>query len=71
VHTDPACVGASGLGTRPGMNTPNPDPRTRADLDDEPDFAEEHAKPTRADEHPVGEDIEADESTPRGASGMD
>ncbi|MFI5717722.1 hypothetical protein [Nocardia sp. NPDC051750] len=66
-----ACVAASGLGTRPDMNTPNPDPRTAADLEDEPDFAEEHAEPTHADEHPVGEVIETDESTPRGSSGMD
>ena len=66
-----ACVSAYGLGTRPDMSTPNPDPRIRADLDDEPDFADEHAELTHADEHPVGEDLETDESTPSGSSGMD
>ncbi|MEU4311071.1 hypothetical protein [Nocardia sp. NPDC024068] len=53
------------------MNTPNPDPRTAAELQDEPDFADEHSETTHADEHPVGEDIESDESTPTGSSGMD
>ncbi|NKY58818.1 hypothetical protein [Nocardia flavorosea] len=52
------------------MTTPDPGPRAAADRD-EPDFAEEHAEPTHADEHPTGEQIETDESTPKGHSGMD
>lgn len=57
-------------GTRRPVNTPDPDPRTTVDRD-EPDFAEEHSEPTHADEHPTGEQIETDESTPEGHSGMD
>lgn len=52
------------------MSTPDPDRPSTADRD-EPDFAEEHAEPTHADEHPTGEQIETDESTPREHSGMD
>ncbi|TQM33682.1 hypothetical protein [Nocardia bhagyanarayanae] len=53
------------------MNTPNIDPKTAEAMQDEPDFADEHTKPTHADEHPAGEDLETDESTPREHGGMD
>lgn len=44
------------------MSTPNIDPRTAAEMQEEPDFADEHTKTTHADEHPTGEDLETDES---------
>ncbi|MBF6348184.1 hypothetical protein IU448_04030 [Nocardia flavorosea] len=52
------------------MTTPDPGAEDPADRD-EPDFAEEHARPTHADEHPIDAEIETDESTPKGHSGMD
>ncbi|MEU7632850.1 hypothetical protein AB0C34_23140 [Nocardia sp. NPDC049220] len=53
------------------MSTPKIDPKTAAAMQEEPDFADEHTKPTHADEHPTGEVIETDESTPNEHSGMD
>ncbi|MGQ4619585.1 hypothetical protein [Nocardia sp. R7R-8] len=53
------------------MSTPNIDPETAESMLQDADFADEHTKPTHADEHPAGEQLETDESTPRGHSGMD
>lgn len=55
----------SAAGYASSMNTPNTDPKTAAEMHDEPDFADEHTKLTHADEHPTGEELETDESTPR------
>jgi hypothetical protein len=51
------------------MSTPEIDPNTAASMEEDADFAGEHTKPTYADEHPQGEDIETDESTPEGTGG--
>ncbi|MBF6133384.1 hypothetical protein IU501_10275 [Nocardia otitidiscaviarum] len=51
------------------MNTPEIDPTTARERQREADFAEEHSKPTHADEHPQGETIERDESSPEGEGG--
>ncbi|MGY1982802.1 hypothetical protein, partial [Nocardia gipuzkoensis] len=51
------------------MSTPNVDPTTAESMQQDADFADEHTKPTHADEHPTGEELETDESTPRGHSG--
>lgn len=48
------------------MSTPNIDPQTAAEMQEEPDFADEHTKTTHADEHPTGEDLEPDESSRSG-----
>ncbi|MBF6222283.1 MULTISPECIES: hypothetical protein [Nocardia] len=53
------------------MSTPNVDPTTAESMQQDADFADEHTKPTHADEHPTGEELETDESTPRGHSGSD
>ncbi|WP_169332714.1 hypothetical protein [Nocardia araoensis] len=53
------------------MSTPNIDPETAESMQQDADFADEHTKPTHADEHPAGEQLETDESTPHGHSGMD
>ncbi len=45
------------------------DPRTTENA--EGDFADEHSKPTHADEHPLEEQLETDESTPEGYGGSD
>lgn len=49
------------------MSTPEIDPRTAESMEQDADFAEEHDKPTFADEH----DGDADESVPDGLAGMD
>ncbi|CAM3957506.1 hypothetical protein KIPE111705_33415 [Kibdelosporangium persicum] len=49
------------------MSTPEIDPQTARSMEEDSDFAEEHTKPTYADEDPQGED----ESVPDGLSGMD
>ncbi|MFI6047454.1 GNAT family N-acetyltransferase [Nocardia sp. NPDC051321] len=54
-----------------GMSGPEQDRTTAEIQQQEPDFAAEHAKPTHADEHPKGADLETDESTPDGHGGMD
>ncbi|MEU4343303.1 hypothetical protein AB0H00_18830 [Nocardia sp. NPDC023852] len=53
------------------MTTPEIDPTTAEAMQQDSDFAEEHSKPTHADEHPTDEELEIDESTPRGHGGMD
>ncbi|WP_067681598.1 hypothetical protein [Nocardia miyunensis] len=53
------------------MGGPDIDPITAESMQQDADFAEEHTKPTHADEHPEGEELESDESTPQGLSGMD
>ncbi|NUS43192.1 MAG: hypothetical protein HOQ24_05825 [Mycobacteriaceae bacterium] len=53
------------------MNTSETDPASAEAMEHEPDFAEEHRSVTHADEHPAGEELESDESTPEGISGMD
>lgn len=58
-------------GYAPGMSTPNIDPTTAESMQQDADFADEHTKPTHADEHPTDEQLETDESTPRGHGGMD
>lgn len=52
------------------MRTPEIDPTTAEAMQDD-DFAGEHTKPTHRDEHPKGEELETDESTPDGSGGMD
>ncbi|WP_167837513.1 hypothetical protein [Nocardia altamirensis] len=53
------------------MSGPEMD-RTTAEIElGEEDFAAEHSKATHADEHPKGAELETDESTPDGHSGMD
>lgn len=54
-----------------GMSGPEKDQTTAEIQQQEPDFAEEHSKATHADEHPQGAELETDESTPDGHSGMD
>lgn len=53
------------------MTTPEIDPTTAEAMQQDSDFAEEHSKPTHADEHPTDEELEIDESTPSGHGGMD
>jgi hypothetical protein len=53
------------------VSNPDLDPVTAESMQQDADFAEEHTKATHADEHPAGEDLETDESTPKGSSGMD
>ncbi|WP_433578272.1 hypothetical protein [Nocardia brasiliensis] len=53
------------------MSGPEMDRATAESKLEEADFAEEHTKATHADEHPSGADLETDESTPDGHSGMD
>ncbi|NUT52576.1 MAG: hypothetical protein HOV94_35600 [Saccharothrix sp.] len=53
------------------MSTPEPDPATRSAMEDEPDFADEHTRPTVADEQAGSANTAPDESTPRGEGGMD
>ncbi|MEU7145258.1 GNAT family N-acetyltransferase [Nocardia sp. NPDC046473] len=54
-----------------GMSGPDKDRTTAEVQQQEPDFAQEHTKPTHADEHPKGAELETDESTPDGHGGMD
>ncbi|MFI6867822.1 hypothetical protein [Nocardia sp. NPDC050406] len=51
------------------MSTPEIDPTSAAARQEDADFAGEHSKPTHADEHSQPEDIERDESSPRGEGG--
>lgn len=51
------------------MNTPELDPTTAADHEDEPDFAGEHTRPTVADEQAGTPNTRPDESTPEGEAG--
>ncbi|QIS09545.1 MULTISPECIES: hypothetical protein [Nocardia] len=53
------------------MSTPEIDPTTAESRQQDPDFAEEHRKPTHADEHSQPDAIERDESTPDEHGGMD
>lgn len=56
------------------MSTPEIDPVTAADMEQEPDFADEHSRPTVADEQAGSANTTPDESTPdgkAGAGGMD
>ncbi|MFE2757955.1 hypothetical protein ACFXGA_38725 [Actinosynnema sp. NPDC059335] len=56
------------------MTTPEPDPVTASSMEDEPDFAAEHSRPTFADEQRGSANTAPDESTPEGeagAGGMD
>jgi hypothetical protein len=45
------------------------DPVTAESMEQDEDFAEEHTKPTHADEHPMSDELESDESTPTGPGG--
>ncbi|ONI92099.1 hypothetical protein ALI22I_05625 [Saccharothrix sp. ALI-22-I] len=51
------------------MNTPEIDPVTAAEMEREPDFAEEHTRPTFADEQTGTANTQPDESTPEGEGG--
>jgi hypothetical protein len=51
------------------MKTPDIDPTTAKAMQDDADFADEHTKPTHADQHPTSRELEADESTPEGTAG--
>ncbi|MFD1151111.1 hypothetical protein [Saccharothrix hoggarensis] len=51
------------------MSTPEIDPVTAAAMEEEPDFADEHTKPTFADEQAGSSNTEPDESTPDGEGG--
>ena len=51
------------------LSTPELDPATADSMEQDADFAIEHDRPTFADQHPTGEALEADESTPRGRGG--
>ncbi|MFI9007955.1 hypothetical protein ACIGNX_12060 [Actinosynnema sp. NPDC053489] len=51
------------------MSTPEPDPTTAAAMEEEPDFADEHSRPTYADEQSGSANTTPDESTPEGAGG--
>jgi hypothetical protein len=51
------------------MSTPEIDPNTAEAMEEDADFAGEHTKPTYADEHSQNEDLERDESTPKGTAG--
>jgi hypothetical protein len=51
------------------MSTPEIDPTTAAAMEDEPDFAGEHTRPTVADEQAGSANTEPDESVPEGAAG--
>jgi hypothetical protein len=56
------------------MSTPEIDPVTASEMEREPDFADEHTRPTVADEHGGTPNTRPDESTPEdegGAGGMD
>ncbi len=53
------------------MSDPDIDPVTAESMQQDADFAEEHTKATHADEHPAGKELETDEATPHGTSGMD
>jgi|1185.fasta_scaffold1740343_2 hypothetical protein len=46
------------------MSTPEIDPVTAETMEEDGDFAEEHTKPSHADE-----DRDSDESTPKGTAG--
>ncbi|PXX61595.1 RimJ/RimL family protein N-acetyltransferase [Nocardia tenerifensis] len=63
--------GRIGSGYPAGMSGPEKDQTTAEVQQGEADFAEEHSKPTHADEHPKGAELETDESTPDGHAGMD
>lgn len=54
-----------------GMSGPEKDRTTAEVQEQEADFADEHSKPTHAEEHPKGAELETDESTPDGHAGMD
>jgi hypothetical protein len=47
------------------VTTPEPDPATAG----EPDFADEHSRPTYADEQSGSANTTPDESTPEGTAG--
>ncbi|MEU4442446.1 hypothetical protein AB0K14_06410 [Actinosynnema sp. NPDC050801] len=51
------------------MSTPEPDPVTAAAMEEEPDFADEHSRPTFADEQQGSSATTPDESTPEGRAG--
>jgi hypothetical protein len=51
------------------MSTPEPDPVTAAAMEEEPDFAAEHSRPTYADEQQGSADTAPDEATPEGTAG--
>lgn len=51
------------------MSTPEPDPATAAAMEEEPDFADEHSRPTYADEQADSVNTTPDESTPEGTAG--
>ncbi|MBP2192840.1 hypothetical protein [Nocardia goodfellowii] len=46
------------------MSGPEMDRATAESLQEDPDFAGEHESATHADEHPMSEELESDESTP-------
>ncbi|WP_107654575.1 GNAT family N-acetyltransferase [Nocardia suismassiliense] len=54
-----------------GMSGAEKDRTTAEVQQEEADFAGEHSKPTHAEEHPKGAELETDESTPDGHAGMD
>lgn len=51
------------------MSTPEIDPVTASVMEEEPDFAEEHTRPTVADEQAGSANTTPDESTPEGKGG--
>ncbi|WP_158841476.1 hypothetical protein [Saccharothrix deserti] len=51
------------------MSTPEIDPATAAEMEREPDFADEHTRPTVADEQAGTPNTRPDESTPEGEGG--
>ncbi|MCE6996486.1 hypothetical protein LZG04_17005 [Saccharothrix sp. S26] len=53
------------------VTTPEPDPVTAAAMEEEPDFADEHTRPTYADDQSDSANTAPDESTPDSAGGMD
>jgi hypothetical protein len=51
------------------MNGRKPDPVTAESMEQEPDFAEEHSRPTVAADQADRADTEPDESVPEGTGG--
>jgi hypothetical protein len=51
------------------VSTPEIDPVTASAMEDEPDFADEHTRPTVADEQSGTANTEPDESVPEGRAG--
>jgi hypothetical protein len=51
------------------VSTPEIDPVTASAMEDEPDFADEHTRPTVADEQAGSPNTEPDESVPEGRAG--